>query len=146
MAAPKRRSYVIALLVGVILATSSVALVALGIRADPEVGDPLAQVPGSEVGAASAASDVPVDSESIYDPIRAGEDPPPTYRQLLRRDQIEPVYDPTFTDSQGVDWPDDSLVIGVEGIRSAKAYPVTHLNSHEMVIDEIDGDPILVSW
>ena len=82
----------------------------------------------------------------MYDPIRAGEERPPTYRQLLRRDQIEPIYDPSFTDVDSVDWPDDTLVIGVEGSVSSKAYPVTHLNSREMVIDEIDGDPILVSW
>jgi hypothetical protein len=87
-----------------------------------------------------------VDPESVYDPVRAGEETPRTYRQLLRRDQIEPVYDPSFTDVDSVDWPDDMLVIGVEGTVSSKAYPVTHLNSHEMVVDEIDGDPILVSW
>ena len=86
------------------------------------------------------------DVASVYDPVTAGEETPRTFRQLLQRDQIEPVYDPSFTDAHSVEWPDEMLVIGVEGVRTAKAYPVTHLNSHEMVIDVIDGDPILVSW
>jgi hypothetical protein len=37
-------------------------------------------------------------------------------------------------------------VIGVAAAETAKAYPVTHLNSREMVIDSLDGIPILVSW
>jgi hypothetical protein len=38
------------------------------------------------------------------------------------------------------------LIIGVSGTSEAKAYPVTHLNQREMVLDYIDGEPILVSW
>jgi hypothetical protein len=37
-------------------------------------------------------------------------------------------------------------VIGVAGTNSAKAYPVTHLNQREMVVDSLEGIPILVTW
>jgi hypothetical protein len=86
------------------------------------------------------------DPNEVYNPVAAGEPTPPGYRQLLRRDSILPVYEPVFTQADQVDWPDDSLVIGVAGSETAKAYPVTHLNSREMVIDSLDGIPILVTW
>ncbi|MBT8199060.1 MAG: DUF3179 domain-containing protein [Acidimicrobiia bacterium] len=83
---------------------------------------------------------------SDYDPVSAGEVLPVGYRPLLDRDQILPVYEPGFTDARGVDWPADMLVIGVANDSSSKAYPVTHLNRREMVIDWLDDEPILVSW
>lgn len=86
------------------------------------------------------------DPGDVYDPAAAGEPLPDGYRQLLRRDMIHPVYDPTFAEADEVDWPDNTDVIGVVGEREAKAYPVSHLNFREMVIDEIEGIPILVSW
>lgn len=96
----------------------------------------------------SGSSDAltPADPATVYNPVAAGEPLPGGYRTLLDRDQIEPVYHPEFTAASGVDWPADSLVIGVAGPRTAKAYPITHLNSHEMVLDTLDDDPILVSW
>ncbi len=86
------------------------------------------------------------DPGSVYDPTEAGEALPRGYRLALDRDQILPVYEPEFTTAARVDWPSDSLVIGVAGDGEAKAYPVTHLNSREIVIDTLDGEPILVSW
>ncbi len=94
----------------------------------------------------SPVADAMPDPGVVYDPIQAGEPLPDGYRKGLDRDQILPVYDPAFTAAGGVDWPEDSLVIGVAGAETAKAYPVTHLNSREMVIDSLDGIPILVSW
>ena len=87
-----------------------------------------------------------VEVPSTHDPVAAGDELPRGFRQIVPRDQIEPVYEPTFTDATSVDWPDDSLVVGVEGVNETKAYPLTHLNSREMVIDDIEGTPILVSW
>ncbi len=95
---------------------------------------------------ATEALGVLADPNQVYNPVKAGEPLPDGYRQLLRRDSILPVYDPVFTSSEEVDWPADSLVIGVAGAETAKAYPVTHLNSREMVIDSLDGIPILVTW
>ena len=86
------------------------------------------------------------DPNNVYDPVKAGEPIPPGYRQLLDRDQILPVYNPVFTRADLVDWPAGMLVIGVSGEETAKAYPVTHLNQREMVIDSLDGIPLLVSW
>ena len=82
----------------------------------------------------------------MYDPVRADEPLPEGFRQVLGRDGIHPVYQPVFTDAAGVDWPDNTDVIGVAGVEEAKAYPISHLSFREMVIDDIEGIPILVSW
>jgi hypothetical protein len=89
---------------------------------------------------------VRADPVETYDPVEAGEPPPDGFRQLLARDQIAPVYEPEFTSADTVDWPQDMLVVAISGASESKAYPVTHLNQREMVIDHIDGEPILVSW
>ena len=102
--------------------------------------DPLTQPTASVVTATR------IDPTKAYDPVRAGESVPPGFRQLLNRDQILPVYDPVFTSASLVDWPVGMLVIGVSGEQTAKAYPVTHLNQREMVIDSLDGIPLLVTW
>ncbi len=81
-----------------------------------------------------------------YDPVSAGEQMPAGYRQLLARDQIAPIYNPEFTTPSEVDWPDQMLVIGVAGANTSKVYPITPLNQREMVIDSLEGIPILVTW
>lgn len=86
------------------------------------------------------------DPDDVYDPAAAGEPLPDGYHKVLGRDMIHPVYEPTFAGADEVDWPDNTDVIGVAGVTEAKAYPVSHLNFREMVIDEIEGIPILVSW
>lgn len=98
------------------------------------------------VTGAAPQSGQAVDIATDYDPVAAGDPLPQGFRQLLGRDQIEPIYDPEYTSRDQVDWPDDMLILGVAGETTQKAYPITHLNQHEMVIDEIDGLPILVSW
>ena len=87
-----------------------------------------------------------LEPRDVYDPVRADEPLPEGYRQLLGRDMIHPVYNPVFVEAGEVDWPDNTDVIGVAGVEEAKAYPVSHLNHREMVIDDIEGIPILVSW
>ena len=89
---------------------------------------------------------VRADPVDVYDPVRSGEEPPAAYRQLLDRDQIAPVCDPVYTDPESEDWPVDSLVLGIAGSETAKAFPITHLNQREMVIDSLEGLPILVTW
>lgn len=115
-------------------------------------GDPVQtdeELPPSTV---TTAIDVPVssttlpDSPALYDPRKTGDDLPPGYRLTLRRDEIKPIYRPVFTDAEKVDWPLETLVIGVAGRTETKAYPVTHLTWREMVNDTLDGTPILVSW
>lgn len=92
------------------------------------------------------ASGVRVDPSTVYNPVTAGEPLPDGFRQLLPRDAIQPIYDPVFVRAWQTNWPDDTDVIGVAQGDEAKAYPVSHLNGHELVVDEIDGWPILVSW
>ena len=71
---------------------------------------------------------------------------PAGFRQLLGRDAIAPIYDPTFTTAEASSWPDDTLVVGVEINGDARAYPVGPLNRREMVIDTVGDIPVLVSW
>ncbi|MBT8217632.1 MAG: DUF3179 domain-containing protein [Acidimicrobiia bacterium] len=87
-----------------------------------------------------------VGPRDVYNPVTAGEPLPDGFRQLVPRDGIRPIYDPQFTSRSGVSWPEDTQVIGVASDDEAKAYPVSFLNRHEMVVDFIAGDPILVTW
>jgi hypothetical protein len=98
----------------------------------------------SEEQAATGVAPASVPPIGVYDPVAAGEPLTDGYRPLLDRDQIRPVYDPVFTTE--VDWPAESLVIGVADGGRAKAYPLTLLNQREMVIDSLGDTPILVSW
>ena len=95
----------------------------------------------SQIGAGPA--EVP---GGIYDPVRAGEPTPAGFRQLLPRDAIHPVYNPTFRSAESTEWSAGTLVIGLELNGEAKAYPVSFLNFREMVIDWIGGSPVLVTW
>jgi hypothetical protein len=94
----------------------------------------------------SVAAGIRVPADTAYDPVKAGETLPEGFRQLLQRDAIAPIYEPHFVAAEQAGWPDDAQVIGVSSGDEAKAYPVSHLNQREMVIDEIEGIPILVSW
>ena len=89
---------------------------------------------------------VRVDPSGVYNPVLAGEPLPDGFRQVLPRDAIAPVYDPTFVAAADIGWPDEADVIGVELDGEAKAYPVSFLNGREMVVDELAGIPILVTW
>ena len=91
--------------------------------------------PGVRVGAGEA-----------YNPVTAGEPLPDGFRQLLARDAISPIYNPAFAPAEQMDWPNETQVIGVVSGEEAKAYPISFLNRREMVIDEIEGEPILVTW
>lgn len=85
-------------------------------------------------------------SEDLYDPVRAGEELPDGFRQLLDRDDIFPVYLPTFRTAAETEWPDQELVIGVELDGEARAYPVGFLNRREIVVDIHKGIPTFVTW
>ena len=97
-------------------------------------------------GRTAGAVNQRADPSTVYNPVLAGERLPDGFRQLLPRDGIKPVYDPSFVNAAGVGWRDDTQVIGVSMGGESKAYPVSFLNGREMVVDEIDGIPILVTW
>ena len=88
----------------------------------------------------------PPASSSSYDPRSAGEALPRGFRQVLPRDAIRPIYSPQFVPAAASDWHDDVMVIGVERGGEAKAYPVSLLNLREIVNDQLDQLPILVTW
>ncbi|MEX0757301.1 MAG: DUF3179 domain-containing (seleno)protein [Acidimicrobiia bacterium] len=102
--------------------------------------------PNSDTSATdpSATSDSAVGP--LYDPVRAGEQTPSGYRPILDRDTIRPIYDPSFVTASESGWTPSTLVLGVSLDGEAKAYPIVHLNFREMVIDELAGKPILVTW
>lgn len=63
------------------------------------------------------------------------------------RDAIRPIYTPRYEGPEGGDWLDpDDMVIGYVGENATYAYPVRMLNAHEIVNDEIDGVPVLVTY
>lgn len=66
--------------------------------------------------------------------------------QLLPFDAIRPIYSPRFTTADEALMLPEELVMGVAFGDGAKAYPVTVLRFREMVNDELDGIPILVTW
>lgn len=124
-------------------------------RARASTAVPIALVAGAAVLAAVIATrlgDGPdptlavADPGETYDPVLAGEPTPDGFRQLLRRDDIEPIYHPTFVTPEEIDWEPETLVVGVALAGEAKAYPVNFLNIHEMINDRVGGMPILVSW
>ncbi len=84
--------------------------------------------------------------QDVADPVALGAELPAGFFQILPRDFIAPVYDPEFVTAAASGWPDDADVIGVALGDEAKAYPVSLLNSREMVVDTIGGVPILVTW
>jgi hypothetical protein len=65
---------------------------------------------------------------------------------MLPFDAIQPIYEPRFVAAEEAPLADDELVMGVSWGGEAKAYPVSVLRFREMVIDELAGIPILVSW
>lgn len=66
--------------------------------------------------------------------------------RLLGRDMIAPIYTPQFVAAARARLRGDELVLGVEINGEAKAYPITVLNSREMVNDTAGGVPILATW
>lgn len=118
-----------------LLAVAGFVLVALSIWAFTEDTTPV-----------RTAAGVRVSPRDAYNPVAAGERLPDGFRQLLPRDAIRPVYDPQFVSAASIPWPATIDVIGVTLGGEARAYPVSFLNGRELVVDEIDNVPILVSW
>lgn len=71
---------------------------------------------------------------------------PEGYFRSWARDQIAPVYDPTYVSASEVDWRDEEVVIGININGQQRAYPVGFMSSRELVIEQIDQLPIMVTW
>jgi hypothetical protein len=62
-------------------------------------------------------------------------------------DCIPSIDNPEFRSSSKVEWLAGSdLIIGIERNGKAKAYPLRILNLHEIVNDEISGEPVAVTY
>ena len=68
------------------------------------------------------------------------------YRQVRRRDDITPIYQPEFLSPGDAAVPPEELVIGLSINRDARAYPAGILYNREMVNDTVGGVPVLVTW
>ena len=68
--------------------------------------------------------------------------------QILNlRDAIVPIDEPVYGDADALSWlQDDSLVLGYISADDAYAYPVSVLDRHEIVNDEIAGVPVLITY
>ncbi len=69
-----------------------------------------------------------------------------SFRQVLDRDDIAPIYDPSFVPVNQSGLQPEELVIGVSLGGDSRAYPIRYLRWREMVNDEVGGVPILVTW
>ena len=77
-----------------------------------------------------------------FDPIRAVE-----IQSILPRDAIPALIKPAYmTPSQASDINNQEEVIGVVVDGDARAYPLSTLSAHEIVDDDIGGQPVAVTW
>jgi len=85
--------------------------------------------------------------DDLFDPVAAGEPPPDdSFRQVLDRDDILPVYQPRFVLAADAGWEPEELIVGVDLEGEARAYPVDFLNRREIVVDLHRGIPTFVTW
>ena len=63
------------------------------------------------------------------------------------RDVIRPIDNPVYGPATALPWlEDDNLVIGYRSENGAYAYPVNILDLHEIVNDNLDGVPVLITY
>lgn len=63
------------------------------------------------------------------------------------RDVIRPIDGPVYGPANALPWlEDDNLVIGYRSENGAYAYPVNILDLHEIVNDNLDGVPVLITY
>jgi hypothetical protein len=65
---------------------------------------------------------------------------------VIGKDGIPAIDDPRLVPAPEADLGEEDLVIGVEIDGEARAYPIRVLSSHEIVNDEIRGQPYAVTW
>jgi hypothetical protein len=85
-----------------------------------------------------------------FDTFRGGSIPfsEASTQDILRlRDAIPPITAPVYEDVSGGDWLNaDDLILGYADGDEAYAYPLKILNFHEIVNEEINGQPVLISY
>ncbi len=77
-----------------------------------------------------------------FDPIRSDE-----IQSILPQDAIPALIKPGYLSAlQAPDINDQEEVIGVVINGDARAYPLSTLSAHEIVDDDIGGQPVAVTW
>jgi len=77
-----------------------------------------------------------------FDPIRSDE-----IQSILPQDAISALIKPAYlTASQASDIHDQEEVIGVVVNGDARAFPLSTLSAHEIVDDDIGGQPVAITW
>ena len=93
------------------------------------------QAPQSVPGQAATLNPVFSSSQSAVDP---------TYS---RRSAFVPLDQPAFlTTNESGYLPDEDLVLGLEWMGEARAYPIRMLTYHHIVNDTVAGRPLLVTY
>jgi hypothetical protein len=90
----------------------------------------------------SPAGAVVGSNSGAFDAIR-----PDEIKSILPQDAIPALIKPTYlAASQASDIGDREMVIGVVINGDARAYPLATMSVHEIVDDDIGGQPIAVTW
>ncbi len=77
--------------------------------------------------------------------VRLSDSTPELRARLL--DEIPPIDNPVYETRENADWlSDDDLILGYVAGDQPYAYPFRILNFHEIVNDELDRIPVLVSY
>jgi hypothetical protein len=77
------------------------------------------------------STSVPGEPTAGTDIAQPTEEPEYRWSQLLRRDDIYPIYDPKFVSAEEAEYSDVEVVMGIAIDGEAKAYPIGVLNSRE---------------
>ncbi len=94
-------------------------------------------------GSVHNSTGVVVESDgAAFDPIRADE-----IQSILPQDAIPALIKPAYlAAAQASDISDHEMVIGLVINGDARAYPLSTLSAHEIVDDDIGGQPVAVTW
>ena len=71
---------------------------------------------------------------------------PEEIADVLPRDAIAAIFEPALVPAATAALPATDFVIGVELAGRARAYPIRVLSAHEIVNDEIAGQPYAATW
>jgi hypothetical protein len=73
-------------------------------------------------------------------------DLPPGFEQILKRGALASIDSPVYVSANEAEMPADAWVLGVLIEGEARAYSLNLLISHEVVNDEIAGQPVAAVW
>ncbi len=84
--------------------------------------------------------------DAYFNPGPVDPELPDGWYQPVPRGFIDAIEEPNFIEASEVDWTATTDVIGLVIDGDARAYPVSVLTTREMVLDEVGGVPVLVTW